>query len=263
MECDNQSKDRAGGDKVISIQQLRRIGQKTGLNLYQQEKDYLLKLFLYSYFKKFDDAVFKGGTCIKYLFGLDRFSEDLDFNIIISPEKFREQVEKTLKEIDLMGIETHFIKKEMFKESFTCEIGFQGPLYKGTKQTRNKIRIDAGKRTGTIKDPEWRLIGSEYPETREYFLVKMMNEEEIVVEKIIALMERNKGRDLYDLWFMLKKGVIVNRELFDKKNSSQQIDWSRFPSEREYNRDLEKLTGRMIPFKQVMSDIKEKLKTLS
>ena len=59
-----------------------------------------------------------------------------------------------LKEIDLMGIETHFIKKEMFKESFTCEIGFQGPLYKGTKQTRNKIRIDAGKRTGTIKDPE-------------------------------------------------------------------------------------------------------------
>jgi Domain of unknown function (DUF1814). len=90
-----------------------------------------------------------------------------------------------------------------------------------------------------------------------------MNEEEIVVEKIIALMERNKGRDLYDLWFMLKKGVIVNRELFDKKNSSQQIDWSRFPSEREYNRDLEKLTGRMIPFKQVMSDIKEKLKTLS
>jgi Uncharacterized conserved protein len=79
---------------VISIQQLRRIGQKTGLNPYQQEKDYLLKLFLYSYFKKFDDAVFKGGTCIKYLFGLDRFSEDLDFNIIISPEKFREQVEK-------------------------------------------------------------------------------------------------------------------------------------------------------------------------
>jgi len=246
---------------VISIQQLRIIGRKTGLTLYQQEKDYLLKLFLYNYFKKFDDAVFKGGTCIRYLFGLDRFSEDLDFNLSLSPEKFLEQIEKTLKEIKLMGIEAHFINK--FEESFTCEIGFHGPLYKGTEQTRNKIRIDAGKRIGTIKEPEWRLIDSEYPETREHFLVKVMNEEEMVVEKIVALMERSKGRDLYDLWFLLKLGVRVDRELFGKKSSLQRIDWSRFPSEREYIRDLEKLTGRIIPFGQVMSDIKKELKTLS
>jgi len=248
---------------VISIQQLRIIGRKTGLTLYQQEKDYLLKLFLYNYFKKFDDAVFKGGTCIRYLFGLDRFSEDLDFNLSLSPEKFLEQIEKTLKEIKLMGIEAHFIKRERFEESFTCEIGFHGPLYKGTEQTRNKIRIDAGKRIGTIKEPEWRLIDSEYPETREHFLVKVMNEEEMVVEKIVALMERSKGRDLYDLWFLLKLGVRVDRELFGKKSSLQRIDWSRFPSEREYIRDLEKLTGRIIPFGQVMSDIKKELKTLS
>jgi len=246
---------------MISVQQLRKIARKTGLNLYQQEKDYFLKLFLYNYFKKFDDAVFKGGTCIRYIFGFDRFSEDLDFNLLVSSEKFQEQVNKTLNEIKLVGIETYFIKEERFEDSYTCEIGFQGPLYKGTKQTRNRIRIDAGKRTGTIKDPEWTLISSEYPETKEYFLVQVMNEEEMLVEKIIALMERNKGRDLYDIWFMLKRGLKVNKELFNKKSSSR-IKWDTLPSKEDYERDLKKLTSRLIPFKQVIRDVKEGLKVL-
>lgn len=246
---------------MISIQQLREISRKTGLHLYQQEKDYFLKLFLYNYFKKFDDAIFKGGTCIKYLFGLNRFSEDLDFNLIIPPEKFKEQVARTLKEIDLIGAETYFIKEEEFEYSYTCEIGFQGPLYKGTKQTRNKIRIDAGKRIGTIRDAEWTLITSEYLETKEYFLVQVMNEQEMLVEKMISLMERNKGRDLYDVWFMIKKGVKVNKELFNEKTRLK-IEWDLLPSEKEYERDLKKLTSRVIPFKQVIREIKEALKVL-
>lgn len=243
---------------MITARQLRTIGKKSGLTLYQQEKDYMLKLFLYSYFRRFDDAVFKGGTCMRYLFGLDRFSEDLDFNLPAPPEKFRVQIERTLKDLMGMGIETRFIKKEIFEESFTCKIGFHGPLYRGTEQTTNRIGIDAGKRTGTIKEPVWRLIGSEYPETGEHFLVRVMDEQEIAVEKIMALMERG---DLYDVWFMLGKGVTVDRELFERKGA--QMDWSRTPSEREYNRDMEKLTGRIVPFRQVVSDVREKLKALS
>lgn len=86
---------------MISRSQLRLISRKTGLTLYQQEKDYLLRLLLYNYYKKFKDVVFKGGTCLKYLYGLNRFSEDLDFNLLIKPETFQKQVKKTLKEIDL------------------------------------------------------------------------------------------------------------------------------------------------------------------
>lgn len=94
---------------MIPHSQLRSMARKTGLTLYQQEKDYLLRLFLYNYYKKFEDAVFKGGTCLKYLYGLNRFSEDLDFNLPIKPETFQKQVKKTLKEIDLTGINTYFL----------------------------------------------------------------------------------------------------------------------------------------------------------
>jgi len=246
---------------MISVAVLKETARKTGLTLYQQEKDYLLKLFLYNYYTRYDDAVFKGGTCIRYLFGLNRFSEDLDFNISIPPERFQEQVEKTLEEIRLIGMDTYFLKDEQFEESYTCEIGFHGPLYRGTEQTRNKFRIDAWKRTGTVYEPEWNLIESEYPETKAYFLVRAMNEEEMMVEKILSLIERGKGRDLYDVWFLLKKGVTVDKELLRKKSWSP-IQWDNLPSETEYRRDMERLTSRTIPYAQVAADVRKALRIL-
>jgi predicted nucleotidyltransferase component of viral defense system len=246
---------------MISTQQLKEISRKTGLSLYQQEKDYFLKLFLYTYFRKNGDAVFKGGTCLRYLFGFDRFSEDLDFNLARSPIEFKAQVGKVVKEFGFIGIDAHFIKEEQFKDVYTCEIGFNGPLYRGTAQTRNRIRIDAGRRTGTLKDPEWRLVSSEYPETREQFLVLTMNEEEMLVEKAIALMERKKGRDLYDVWFMLQKEVRVNKELLDKKSRSR-FQFHLLVSQEEYERDLKRLTNRVIPYSQIAREVKEGLSAL-
>lgn len=246
---------------MISREQLIKIGKTTGLHLYQQEKDYMLKLFLYTYFRLFEDAVFKGGTCIKYVFGLDRFSEDLDFNLLISPEEFEHQVRRTLKEMQLLGIVNYFIKKEIFGDTYTCIIGFEGPLYSGNKQTRNKFRIDAGKRTGTLKTPEWILLPSEYPETREHFLAYVMNEQEILAEKICSLAERKKGRDLYDVWFLLKKEVKIDTELFHTKSRTK-ITSIDFPTQHEYERDMEKLVPRVISYIQVKKDVMQRLNDL-
>jgi len=246
---------------LISVEQLREISRRTGLSLYQQEKDYFLKLFLHDYFNRYEDAVFKGGTCLGYLFGLDRFSDDLDFNLLVSADRFKEQVERTVEKLKLIGADTHFLRKEIFEDSFTCEIGLHGPLYKGSPQTRNRIRIDAGKRTGTLKEPKWRLISSEYPETRERFLVLVMSEEEMLVEKVIALMERRKGRDLYDLWFMLEKGVTVDEKLFARKGGSE-FRPDMLGSREEYERDLRRLTNRVIPYSQVRRDVEQGLSVL-
>jgi len=239
---------------VISIQQLRAISRRTGLNLYQQEKDYLLKLFLFAYYKANQDAVFKGGTSLRYLYGIDRFSEDLDFNLRVDSGTFRTQVSKVLKELNLMGIEAGFKREEEFKDAFTCEINYKGPLYEGPSSSRNKIRIDAGTRSGMLKEPEWRLIASEYPETKERFLVLVMNVEEMLVEKIAALTERKKGRDLYDVWYLISTKVAVNRELLSKR-SQREFDPHLLVSKEAYERDMRRLTSRVIPYEQVVKDI--------
>jgi len=245
---------------MITKKELIEITKKSELNLYQQEKEYLLKLFLYVYYRKFEDAVFKGGTAIRFAKNLNRFSEDLDFNITISPEEFQKQVELVLKEIKKIDIKNSFLKKELFEESFSCEIAFQGPLYNGTNQTRNKFRIDAGTRTGTLNKPVWKVIESEYPETKERFAMKMMDIKEILCEKVISMFQRNKGRDIYDTWFLLNAGVELDKNLLKKKLKKEKLNKKDFTTEIEYSRDLKYLVPRIIPYSQVKKEVLSHIK---
>ncbi|MBI2146222.1 nucleotidyl transferase AbiEii/AbiGii toxin family protein [Candidatus Woesearchaeota archaeon] len=240
---------------MISKEQLLRIAQQTGLALYQQEKDYLLKLFLYFYYKKFGEAVFKGGTCLKYLLGIPRFSEDLDFNIP-KPRIFEEQVKQVLADWSTIGLKSYFVKNELFADAYTCEIGVEGPLFLGTAQTRNKFRIDAGYRTGTFLKPEWRLIKSEYPETENQFLVQSMALPEMLVEKVMALSSRRKGRDLYDLWFIKNAGVLLDKRLLQKKLRREKKKMTLIiPTKQEYERDISRLALKVIPYEQVKKEV--------
>ncbi len=247
---------------MILRERLVAIAKQSGLPLYQQEKDYLLKLFLYNYYKRFDEAVFKGGTCLKYLFGLDRFSEDLDFNIK-NPKRFQGQVRQVLRQIELIGIKSKMKREELFKEAYTAEISFQGPLFTGSKVSMNKFRVDAGYRLGKMTKPEWNLVASEYPETPKNFLVRSMSEKELLAEKVLAIFERKKGRDLFDAWFLMKKGIKFDRKLFERKAAmvgrKPKLDFSRIISKMEYERDLSKLTKSMVPYRQVVADLKKRL----
>ena len=245
---------------MISKDELKRIAQGKGLSLYQIEKEYLLKLFLYYFYKRYDDSVFKGGTCLKFLFGLDRFSEDIDFyvkNII----EFKKQVKNTLKKIALVGINSAFKKEESFEDSYTCEIAFQGPLYRRDSQSLNKFRIDAGYRTGMFTKPEWNILRSEYPETSDNFLVLIMPPEEIMAEKVITMINRNKGRDIYDLWFLIKAGYNIDKKLLkDKmKHEKVKLDLDKMTSKEDYERDMKRLTRRILPYEQVKRDILREL----
>lgn len=255
---------------MISREMLRDISKKTSLHLYQQEKDYLIKLFLFNYFRRYDSAVFKGGTCLRYLYGTERFSEDIDLNLTIHPKQFKKEVEKILKEFENVGVDNGFIKEEVFEEAYTCEIWFHGPLYEGTNQTQNKFRLDAGERGGTLLEPRWILIDSEYPETRNKFLVQSMDEDELLVEKIITLLTRSKGRDLYDVWYLLMSDMEVSAELFEEKWKSllgeygiqDDFSWDSYPSKDEYIEDMERLVPKVVPYSQVMSEVKSQVEDL-
>jgi len=245
---------------MISREGLAEISRGTDLHLYQQEKDYLLKLFLYFYYRRFDSAAFKGGTCLKYLLGLNRFSEDLDFETR-APVKFRKEADGVLEDIRSVGIEAAYLKREKFRKSYTCQISFHGPLYTGSKRTRNKFTIDAGRRTKMIEKPEWNFIESEYPETGRKFLVYSMNPKEILAEKVAAMLERNKGRDLYDVWFMLKNGYEIDGKILAKKYGKK-IRPEKITGKSDYERDLKRLTHMMVPYEQVAGEVRKKLNAL-
>ncbi len=124
--------------------------------------------------------------------------------------------------------------------------------------------MDAGERGGTLLKPRWTLIDSEYPETRKKFLVQVMDEKELFAEKIITLLTRSKGRDLYDVWFLLRSGKTSSPELFERKLESilevyglqDEFFWDSYPSEEEYTGDMERLTLNVIPYSQVKAEVK-------
>ena len=163
--------------------------------------------------------------------------------------------------ICIIQITSYFLKEESFKDAYTCEIGFEGPLFTGTKQTQNKFRIDAGYRTGTLKKPAWKLMNSPYPEIEQNFLVLNMASQEILTEKITCLFQRKKGRDLYDIWFLLSAGITLDKDLLKKKLQKEKIkiDLAKIVTKQEYERDMSKLTSRVIPYEQVEKEVMKML----
>jgi len=65
---------------MISRQELAEIKERKKTNLYYEEKEYLQYIFLNA-ISKYDNFVFKGGTCLRICYGLERASEDLDFHL--------------------------------------------------------------------------------------------------------------------------------------------------------------------------------------
>jgi uncharacterized protein len=237
---------------MISIEDLKKYARAKDLNLWQAEKEYLLNLFLYMYYSKFDNAIFKGGTSFRFFNNLNRFSEDLDFNIK-NAKIFEDEIRTSLLDISNFGIEFEIKKFEVFDDALTLQINFKGPLYKKKNPySINSIRVDAGYRVGTILSSEYlnfNLGFTDFPLT----LVKAMNLEERFVEKVSTLFSRQKGRDWYDV-FYYKDIIKFNKKLFDKKIINPNINKI---TQEEYEKDLSNLLSKNIPFESVKKGVFE------
>ncbi len=159
--------------------------------------------------------VFKGGTYLKHAFGLDRFSEDLDFTVY-GEAKIDEIMNAAADDLMSYGVEAAVDKVEDKDISFNGRLRYRGPLYSGSEKSMGSINIEISKREDVFLEPEWIRLFFEYPEVRVISAFGLQKEE-VFAEKLRALSSRSKGRDLYDVWFLLKQGTPVNKGLFLEK----------------------------------------------
>ncbi|MBI2137373.1 nucleotidyl transferase AbiEii/AbiGii toxin family protein, partial [Candidatus Woesearchaeota archaeon] len=92
----------------------------------------------------------------------------------------------------------------------------EGPLYTGNPISLCSLRIEISQRENVLLKPELKEITPVYRDLRPYFVL-VMNESEILAEKVRAIMTRNKPRDVYDLYFLIRKGVKPNIEFIHRK----------------------------------------------
>ncbi|MBI2630586.1 nucleotidyl transferase AbiEii/AbiGii toxin family protein [Candidatus Pacearchaeota archaeon] len=191
---------------MITKELLLESAKKKGLqNKEYIEKDYFQDLFLYHLFRKTNLLVFKGGTALYKLYNLQRFSEDLDFSLLENLD-----VESMIKEIikNFENAEIKDIKKTEY--SILVKIGFKGLLTK-----YNTLRIDINLKNPFLEKFDIKNYTSQYVDINPFY-VRIMSLKEIIAEKIHSLLARDKARDLYDLFFLLKLADF-EPELVEKK----------------------------------------------
>jgi predicted nucleotidyltransferase component of viral defense system len=204
--------------KTLMRNELLSYKKATGFTLGQMEKDYVQHLFLIQLYRRVsDDLVFKGGTSLQKTHGLNRFSEDLDFTLV-KQMKLPSVVDQTLTGMKAYGCEAIWKKVKEDKNGITYQIRAQGPLYTGTEKSLTYITMEISKRENVVLPVEMTTVVPIYKDLPSY-LLPAMNPSEIMAEKIRALTTRQRARDLYDLYFLIKKGITTSPDLIDTKLS--------------------------------------------
>jgi len=182
---------------MIAKDILLEIGRKKGLaNKEYIEKNYFQDLFLFYLYRKTNKFIFKGGTALYKIYNLPRFSEDLDFSLIehISSD----DAEKIIKEIAENSSNFKIRSIKTTKGSLLIKINCNGIL---TKQ--NTLRIDINFKNEIIKGFNVRNYISDYIDINP-FSIRILKPEEMISEKIHSILNREKARDLYDLFFLIR-----------------------------------------------------------
>ena len=151
--------------------------------------------------------VFLGGTCLRLVHGNPRFSEDLDFdNRGLDTEQFRSLGEEVRAGLAAEGYTVEIDIRS--KTAYRCKVRFPGLLFQqgmsGHAEQRVLIQFDTEPQR-YVYEPELHRL-SKFGLT---MLVPCCSRQLLLAQKCVTILQRprNKGRDFYDLVFLLTSGV--------------------------------------------------------
>lgn len=240
--------------KVISKDKLIEIASSKNFNVNLLHKDYYLCVVLY-YLKDIDSIYFKGGTALqKTILEHPRISEDIDFTVTGDIEKIKEVIIKILFKCGLF----ESITKDKEVNGFTrLELH-----YKRFDEIKDKIMIDLNKRATLLSKPEKHIIKHFYQESIPEFSFNTLAKEEMIAEKMAAAIGRNKPRDHYDLYKIIKKGIHINLGLVKKKCNCSGVEFNIIKMfnqakklKKRWDEDLIPLLSEEITFNEVMKTL--------
>lgn len=204
--------------------ELKKYCPTLGFNLGQAEIDYLQHLFLFFLSQHSSgNLIFKGGTALQKSYGLPRFSIDLDFTSI-NKDSSLGLIKAIGKEIERFGYPTQIEEVKTLGETFILKIS--GPLSGVSPMSIARLRIEISQRESLLIEPATIKINPTYHDLKPYTIL-VMAEKEILAEKIRAIMTRNKPRDVFDLHFLLNKGIHFHPDFINSKLAYYQEKFDR------------------------------------
>ncbi len=243
---------------MLTRKQLRSLHSED-VPLHILELDYVQSILLKHIYQRKDNLVFKGGTLLRKVMGLNRFSEDLDFHLLHGEPE--ENLLDGIRGLKLTGIESRLSEFSERGSVYLAKIRYQGPLYRNSDLSEGSLQIDISKHK-VYEKPVWEMVISPYPDTGTFGLLAM-DKREVLAEKFRSLVQRRKARDLYDVWFLLRKRVMISLPLLSKKFKDLGME-PRDPrkiisqyrlTEFEWKRDISNLMGWAPDKKEIIREI--------
>ncbi len=165
---------------------------------------------------------FKGGTAALIFYGLDRFSVDLDFDLL----------DESQEEVVFEHVANIVKKYGTVREASRKRFGIFFVLSYEDRARHIKVEINR------------RQFGSRY-EIKTYLGVSMlvMVPEDVFAHKLVAMHERmgKTSRDIYDVWFFLQHRFPINREIVEERTQMSMDEFLEISIS-----SLEKLSNRRI-----------------
>lgn len=195
---------------MIQLEQIRKYFpvsfQRSSIYDKHMLKEYLQLLILdyLSSTKYIHKLIFIGGTNLRLVKGIDRFSEDLDFDCPdLSKEEFLEMTDSVFVFLKKNGYRVEAKDRESDKlKAFRRSIYFPELLFElgltGYREERFLIKIESQDQHINYPIKVVNVKGCGF-----FFPLPMPSDEVLCSMKISAMLSRNKGRDFYDVMFLL------------------------------------------------------------
>ena len=203
-------------------------------NIYEFEnalREISQKIILYALAQTsfFKNVAFYGGTCLRIFHGLDRFSEDLDFQVISEDYKldFDQYMSKCITVLESYGLKSIVYSKSNYDSGEVRRRYIKISHYDIASEYFGKINMNKEKllsikiEVSTVFIPgakyEMKLLNSPL-----FSNIYCFNYESLFAGKLNALITRNwrertKGRDYYDYMFYVSHNIKINLDYLKNK----------------------------------------------
>ena len=172
--------------------------QTTELNV---RREYCQHLFLSCFYQQSlaDQVYFKGGTALRMIYNSPRFSEDLNFSASSTDiHALEEAVVDALSEITRENVDVDIAEAKTTSGGYLAIITFQGA------DAPIAVQLEISLREGEKRGEAVTIVSDFLPA----YTIMALATDQLIEEKIRALLSRQKARDFYDLYFLLRANLL-------------------------------------------------------
>src|SRR3990167_5853696 len=239
---------------MIHKEEIQEKATEKGVGIDIVEKDYILSWVLagiHNHTSTKNSWIFKGGTCLKKCyFETYRFSEDLDFTyrgeIHETTEDFYKNIfieisqwvyDNSGVELPQQGIEFEVFQNKRNSTSVQGKLSYRGPIQRNVSIARlPRLKIDLTLDEPLILEPQIKNVDHAYSDMlEEGKKILAYSYEELFAEKLRALVQRLRQRDLYDVVHLyqqkdLNTNLNMLRQTLQKKCDLRSVPFPKIES---------------------------------